>query len=328
MADYKIKKLDTAEYQNWDQFVDESKEGSLFHKSFWLDASGLNFDIIGCYTGNELRAGGVFPEKQKFGISVVSNPVLTPYTGVIFEQRRGKRVTALSNEKRMSEKIIKYAKEKYSNIKINLSPNYKDLQPFIWNGFESKVRYTYLMDLSNLDEIWNQMDSGSCRNSIKRAKKDGLKVKITDDFETMLNLVEMTFNRQDMTIDHFKDTAWKYFKVLKRKKLSKSFICYDNHDRPIGGVFIVWDNSTSYYLLGGYDPEHGHHGASTLAMWEAIQYSSEELGLNQFDFEGSMIRSVENFFRKFGGVLTPYYHVSASNIFYKLINLVRTKIIN
>ena len=34
------------------------------------------------------------------------------------------------------------------------------------------------------------------------------------------------------------------------------------------------------------------------------------LGLNQYDFEGSMLEPVEQFFRKFGGTLTPYYSVS------------------
>jgi len=45
-------------------------------------------------------------------------------------------------------------------------------------------------------------------------------------------------------------------------------------------------------------------------MWEAIKFTKEELGLNQFDFEGSMIQSVEQFFRKFGGRLTPFYTVN------------------
>jgi hypothetical protein len=36
-------------------------------------------------------------------------------------------------------------------------------------------------------------------------------------------------------------------------------------------------------------------------MWETIKFTKEELGLNQFDFEGSMMQPVELFFRKVGG---------------------------
>ena len=44
-------------------------------------------------------------------------------------------------------------------------------------------------------------------------------------------------------------------------------------------------------------------------MWKAIKFSKEELGLAEFDFEGSMVPQIEQFFRKFGGILTPYYSV-------------------
>jgi lipid II:glycine glycyltransferase (peptidoglycan interpeptide bridge formation enzyme) len=74
-------------------------------------------------------------------------------------------------------------------------------------------------------------------------------------------------------------------------------------------VYIVWDKDTCYYLLGGYDPERSHSGASALAMWEAIKYAKNELKLSKFDFEGSMVPAIEMFFRKFGGEITPYYSV-------------------
>ena len=87
-------------------------------------------------------------------------------------------------------------------------------------------------------------------------------------------------------------------------------------------MYIVWDERIGYYLLGGYDPKESHHGASAIAMWEAIKFTKEELGLNQFDFEGSMIQPVEQFFRKFGGKLTPYYTVSCAKPSAKLLRSV------
>ena len=88
--------------------------------------------------------------------------------------------------------------------------------------------------------------------------------------------------------------------------------------KAIAAVYIVWDEKRSYYLLGGYDAEESHHGASALAMWEAIRFTKEELGLKEFDFEGSMVPSIEMFFRKFGGTLTPYYSVRWMKPYVKL----------
>ncbi|MFW6009198.1 MAG: GNAT family N-acetyltransferase [archaeon] len=318
MANFELNKIKKEDYDKWDDFVDKSQEGTIFHKSYWLEASGSEFEIIGSYTGNQLRGGAVIPiNENKFKQTVVTNPVLTPYTGILFQPKRGKRTTYLSNEKKIADGISKYLTNNYQNISLNLNFNYRDLQPFIWNGYSENVRYTYLLDCSDLDETWNGLDS-STRRSIKRAKKDNLYIKKEDNFKNIIKLVEKTFDRQDMTINHFKNTAYNYYNTLNNKKQCQPFICYDNKDRPIGGVYIVWDNKRSYYLLGGYDPEHGHHGASTLAMWEAIQYTSEELELKEFDFEGSMIQSVEKFFRKFGGKLTPYYQVKKGNFLFSL----------
>ena len=46
----------------------------------------------------------------------------------------------------------------------------------------------------------------------------------------------------------------------------------------------------------------------SLALWEAIQFSSQVS--RRFDFEGSMIESIERFFRAFGAREVPYFYVS------------------
>ena len=46
----------------------------------------------------------------------------------------------------------------------------------------------------------------------------------------------------------------------------------------------------------------------SLCMWEAIKFASTVT--KKFDFEGSMIESVERFFRAFGAVQKPYIHIT------------------
>jgi hypothetical protein len=46
-------------------------------------------------------------------------------------------------------------------------------------------------------------------------------------------------------------------------------------------------------------------------MWEAIQFASTVT--SAFDFEGSMIKSVERFFRAFGAKPYPYLVISKIN---------------
>ena len=88
----------------------------------------------------------------------------------------------------------------------------------------------------------------------------------------------------------------------------KILIAEDEQGRRHAGVYIVWDNTSAYYLMGGGDPDLRNSGATSLCMWEAIQFASTVT--QRFDFEGSMMEPVEKFFRAFGATQTPYFSIS------------------
>jgi hypothetical protein len=82
----------------------------------------------------------------------------------------------------------------------------------------------------------------------------------------------------------------------------------DEADRVHAVTYAVWDENGAYYLLGGGHPELRSSGAGSLLMWEAIMRARAVTDV--FDFEGSMLKPVERFFRAFGGCQTPYLYVS------------------
>ena len=53
--------------------------------------------------------------------------------------------------------------------------------------------------------------------------------------------------------------------------------------------------------------------AAPMAMFACIR-QARELGLEVFDFEGSMIPGIERYFRSFGGTLTPLYRVVKASL--------------
>lgn len=298
-----VRSLTEDERPLWDNFVDESPQGTVFHKSFWLKASGRRYVIYGYFKGGELYAGICLSYRTKFGIKMALPPEITPYSGVLFKERDTKCVSKLSAEKKASRQIARRLKSDFHLARLHFSPGPIDLQPFIWEGFSTSIQYTYIIRLNQtLEDIWEAMEETRRRN-IRRAEKDGLSIIQSDDFDQTFNLVEKTFARQNKAV-RSKLRAFNYNKVLTQRNQCKSFLAKDRNGEYIAAVYIVWDNRKSYYLLGGYDSEKSHHGASALAMWEAIKFSKQELALEEFDFEGSMIPQIERFFRGFGGQQT------------------------
>jgi hypothetical protein len=303
-----IKELETSEYELWDKLVANSSQGTLFHKSYWLNASGMRFRIYGYFRGDELFAGiPITYDVSKFGIRKATHPLLTPYLGIIFKDTNAKYVTRISDEKGIIREFAQKIKNDFDSIAISFPLYFIDLQPFMWEGFSSSVQYTYQIDLSSISEVWDNMESGH-RNHIRKSEKDGIYIENNVIFDEAFSLVEKTFERQRKNVE-FKSTAYKYNEVLCKKGQCRSFLAKNKEGESIAVIYIVWDEKRSYQLLAGYDSQKTHSGASAACIWSAIKFTKDELGLNQYDFEGSKIEPIEQFFRKFGGTLTPYYSV-------------------
>ena len=93
----------------------------------------------------------------------------------------------------------------------------------------------------------------------------------------------------------------------KINKCRKILLGVDKENKIHAGIYLVWDENTMYYLLGGGDPKYRNSGATSLLLWEAIKLASSK-GLS-FDFEGSMIEPVEKFVRGFGAIQKPYFQI-------------------
>ena len=113
------------------------------------------------------------------------------------------------------------------------------------------------------------------RKHIRKVEKDGIVIIKSDDFNQTINLVEKSFARQEKKL--FSTLiAFNYNGVLAERSQCKSFLAKDKDGDYIAAAYIVWDNRRSYYLLGGYDSEKSYYGASTLALWKAIEFTKQK----------------------------------------------------
>ncbi len=297
--------LEPSEFPLWDSFAEAN--GTLFHGTRWLSAVAADFAIYACFAGGKLVAGMPVARQQRNGLRTIQQPPLTPYSGIVQAPQSQKAVARTSFAKEVSSALAAALLNEHDAISINFPPEWNDLHGFIWEGFSTAVRYTYLLPLAGLDAAWQNMDARR-RNDIRRAEKEGVVVRRIDDHESLLRLVGTTFSRQGLA-PRFLETARKIHATADSAILAAF---QPGDEAPVAAAYLVWDRRRAYYLLGGYDEKRAHGGAHALATWKAIEFAAQ-LGLQQFDFEGSMIPQVEKYFRKFGGELTPYYRISWSS---------------
>ena len=150
------------------------------------------------------------------------------------------------------------------------------------------------------------------RTDIKKAQNRFCLNVCTDlGIDAFLTMNEQTFARQRMKLPYSRDFVKKLDNACKEHNARKIFFAKDMDGRIHAAVYIVWDENSAYYLMGGSNPDLRNSGANSLCMWEAIKFASTVT--KAFDFEGSMIEPVERFFRAFGAKQKSYFQMSKIN---------------
>lgn len=293
------------------------RQALLFNSSNWLNVYpkqnirqcailNNNNEVIGCF---------IYYFFKKGGIPFVITPPFSPNNALFYINPAESIVGRNSFDKELFIALADYftgIKAPYFNL--NLPYHARDTQPFTWKGFTSKTRYSYLIDLEQTEEtMWTNLSSEK-RKSINKAQKDQLLVHETVDYKVVYELILQSLERND------KDRNEHIIKnILFSFANEQNSIAYlaSQDGKPLGATFCVIDRNRAVYLFGGFDSENKHHGAGVSCMWNSI-LTAKRRGLAIFDFEGSMNKSIERYFREFGGELTPYFCIERIKTWLKI----------
>ncbi len=301
-----IAAIKEADYESWDNFVGASTNGTLFHKSYWLKASGRPFDLWGAYKSGNLIAGYVASRKSLLGRPVVAAPYLSAYAGLILKKPEGSPVHQISVQQEVAASFARFLPDTYSWGISLFSPGIECMLPFIWDNFVVRPWYTYVLDISDLDRVWAGID-GEWRREIRKATAAGVEVLTDVSYEKIIDVVNQSYERQGT---HFRSEAVEpYFRELSRRNLCRPFLCVDKTGRVLSAAYAVWDDKRVYSILQGFTDERTYTGASPLVKWEMMKFASEKLGIREMDLEGTLLPRLESFHRRFGGKLTPHYEI-------------------
>ncbi|MGD0329212.1 MAG: GNAT family N-acetyltransferase [Nitrososphaeria archaeon] len=196
----------------------------------------------------------------------------------------------------------------YDEIMFHACPNRS-----VAKGFYSRVLTTSVIDLNqSIGLIWKKMDKGSCRWSIKSAIKKGVKVKISQDYDTFLEINHSFRTEKGLPDYNVTPEFMRKYGILFTAE-------YDG--KILGGQFYLRDKKHMYWLIGASKYLESDrrtamligHG-NRLMVWEAIRYAKES-GNQEFDLGGCFIIHDKrnplyelSFFKKtFGGKLVIRY---------------------
>jgi hypothetical protein len=184
------------------------------------------------------------------------------------------------------------------------SYDFRNWLPYLWEGFSQVTLYSYVLDDLRPDVLLNNMDP-DCRRRIKIAETT-LAAKTDLSFPLLYELLTKTFKRQNLSNPFTYKFLEQYFLELDAHSSCALLGVADKQQNVQSMALLIWDKTSSYYLLEANDP-NGDKNAPMYLKWLAIKYTHEVLKLNKFDFEGSISKRIEKIYREFGAKAMPYF---------------------
>jgi len=305
-----LKYLKEQQFNNWNTFVDNSSQCSIFTKTWYLDALQVDYDILVVEEKGTTKAGIVLAKNE---INTYANPMLDKYLGILFLDSNGNVHKNISNQYKYIELLTKELK-KIKSFDYYFHPEFDNWIPLSWEGFTQQTRYTYRIDnLKNTVEDIEKKYHSNLKNDIKNAIKNNVIIKQNIPFEELWSVVDKTFLRQGSKSPFKKEKLEHFVDTLRKQDSFVSFGAYDIDNNCIAVLGIAYEKKSSYLLLNGIDIDRQIRGANAYIVDESIKYFHDKC--DYYDFEGSMLNGVEQFYRRFGGELTPYYRIWNDNFF-------------
>lgn len=295
----------------------ENNVNSIFEEPWWLDiVSPNNWKEILIEEDNHLVARLPYSIKR----NKVAMPQFTPTCGIWFKDEDGANIQEKNeNIKRITEKII-IELNNYRSVQLRLDPSMQYFLPFYWKGFSIIPKITYrINNLNDLQSIYQNF-SKNIRRDIKSAEKK-VEIKYDTSPDIMIKLLKKTFREQGRKLPCSEDLIVRIMEESGKRNKGKLITAVDANGNTHAGAYLVYDKRVCYYLFAGKDPDFKKSNAQTLVMWKCIEFASNVSSI--FDFEGSMIEGIEQFFKRFGGEPTVYFEVRKLTIIEEIRELIK-----
>lgn len=284
----------------------------LFFQPWWLDCFGRNWEVAIWEKAGSIK--GVFPYfiEKKAGFRLLRNPLLCPYLGPYFidlspdsDKRRQEEASGIDALLQQIPSV--------DYFQLTTVPGFDNYSSFHQHGFKNSARQTYLLALSKTEEEIFAGFQSRMRSYTRKAEQE-LEIRTNANFDLDLFIQWQSKAYQD------KGQSYPYtlaqiatlLKAAEEQQSGLKQVAYNSNGEPLAFLWTPFDKQKAYHLLAANDPEKKHHGAMPLLVWKAIK-TLKEKRLMHYDFEGSMDKGIEHFFKKFGGKRLPYFAFEQTN---------------
>jgi len=279
------------------------------------------WDVVLVEKDGQIMASLPFVKKKRYGFIILTQPQLTQNLGPWLRlDPNFKGSKRLAKEKDLLQELYLQL-PRYDLYEQNWHCSRMNWLPLYWMGFSQTTRYTYVInEISDVNAVVANFENSKRKNI--RKSEGVVKVSHNISAKEFYDNHCMTLEKQGQKISYSFELFERLYAAGYENNSARTIAAFDDAGNMHAALFVVWDKDSAYDLISTIDPDYRNFGAASLLVREIINYTSKFV--DKFDFEGSMVESVERSFRQFGAEQIPYFFITkTSSRALKTIKLLR-----
>lgn len=312
-----IKPLTEKNEHEWGEFIQNSKEGIIYHTLEWKQVLEETYNYRPYYfiATEDNQIQGILPLFQVKSFITSNRLVSLPFSYL---------GGPLATSGEVMEKLIKAAKTKanelgcrYLELKMQ-----QDLSGEVISRtdmLEDKYYISSILKLANNpDEIWDKLHKNSIRRSVKKARSHDVEVRAADsvqDLKSFYNLNVKTRKKHGVPAQPFR-----FFEKIWEKMYPgfMNLLLAEYNNEIIAAILLFTFKDTLLYAYGASDDKFLYLRPNNLLLWSAIE-SGCNSNLHFFDFgrtsrDEKGLLSFKERWNTENHEITYYYHPMIPNL--------------
>jgi len=285
----------------WDAFAARTSGAHVFLTSAWHAAWNTEPErhVLRDRAG-EIVAGVSLLRGRWLGGDAVRRPPLTPYGHPIIDAAR------LSDPVRRHAAVGALLDHLggFRSLDFPASFDVPALTlPYIQRGFECQLGISYVLRARDA-AVWTGGIGEGHRRHAKKATREadasGWTVAPDGSGEELWPLLQLTAEEKGYTMSLDASRFARAASALTERGMAQVWMVRDAQRQPLAGTLLVQGATCAHYLAGGLRRDLRRGSSINYLLFKSMITATLERGLD-FDFEGSSIPGVEQFFRGWGG---------------------------
>ncbi len=275
--------------------IENSEQSLLYGYSWYLDIVCDHWDVV---VLNDYKAVMPIPWRKKYGIKYVYQPLWVLQLGVFSTIKN-------FDESVFFDEVINHYK--FVELRLNTNNN------IVKRTSKSRVNQLQYLSLENSYQAILKSFNRNRKRELKKASNALLVEKWGDLPQNLIKLFEENIGVRIKNINK-KDyqRLLNLLTILISKGNGEVLSIYDNNENLVASGFFIIHKTIVTELVCATDFNNRDHGANTFLIDRALYKYHHKYTL--FDFGGSSIKSIANYYKSFGANTAQY-------LFYKINTL-------